>query len=155
MSININNFEQHIESKIIDRGFDYYEQDYIQSFEQLEKGEFSAGVSGSDNYSVFIKLNDKYKIVEHNCDCPYDWGDYCKHEVAVLYMIRDSEQHLRPPNGNGNFASLKKEIDSCDDKSFKELILNMAKKDRKLRSELLWEFGYEDEWYNFKKLQAT
>jgi hypothetical protein len=28
-------------------------------------------------------------ILESFCSCPYDWGPTCKHEVAVMYAIRD------------------------------------------------------------------
>lgn len=51
--MNIKTFEQEIEQKILGRGFHYYEQDYINDLEQVEKGEFCATVSGSE---VFLYI---------------------------------------------------------------------------------------------------
>jgi len=41
---------------------------------------------------VEIHLSADGEILHHCCDCPYDWGEYCKHEVAVLLAIR---KHLK------------------------------------------------------------
>jgi len=144
--MNINNFEKLIEPKIIARGFDYYEQEHIRSFEQMEEGEFSAIIIGTDTYSIFVKLDTDKGIVDHSCTCPYDWGEYCKHKVAVLYRIKDGKGHLQEPETDNNFSILKDEIENCDSRKFKDLILYMAKRDRKFRSELFWEFGHEDDY---------
>jgi uncharacterized Zn finger protein len=44
-----------------------------------------AEVEGSEYepYQVRVRL-DAGGIVDADCTCPYDWGDYCKHIVAVL-----------------------------------------------------------------------
>ena len=57
--MNLNNFEKKVETKIVDRGFSYYENDYVTEVEQVEKGEFCATVMGTEEYSVLIKLDKK------------------------------------------------------------------------------------------------
>jgi hypothetical protein len=52
---------------------------------------WTAEVEGSDLYTVEIKLNNG-EIVSWECDCPYDYGDICKHVVAVLLYIRDNKK---------------------------------------------------------------
>jgi len=82
--MNFPAFEVEIERKILDRGFDYYENKNVIEVENLGNGEFSALVEGSEDYEVFVQISEG-KVIEHSCDCPYDWGDVCKHVVAVLY----------------------------------------------------------------------
>ncbi|MDR1705843.1 MAG: SWIM zinc finger domain-containing protein, partial [Clostridiales bacterium] len=51
-------------------------------------------VEGSDAYSVGVTLKDG-EITDCSCDCPYDWGEYCKHLVAVFYALRDGLKTAR------------------------------------------------------------
>lgn len=81
--MTLNNFETEAKAKIVERGLDYYKSGDIRKLEKVGASEFSAIVFGSDKYSVYIKLNGKM-IVEHECDCPYDYGEVCKHKVAVF-----------------------------------------------------------------------
>ena len=141
--MNINNFEELIERKIIDRGFSYYENDYVEDFEQVEKGEFSAIVEGSERYFVLIKLNESLEIRDHSCNCPYDWGEYCKHEVAVLFYIKDSEAYKKGPDRTGKIGIIKGE--KYNYQELKDLIIDLAKRNGEIRNELLWYFGYEEE----------
>lgn len=52
--------------------------------------EISAHVEGSDvdPYRVRIRLNDG-GVADARCTCPYDWGGYCKHIVAVLMKFAE------------------------------------------------------------------
>ena len=143
--MNIHNFESKIEQKILDRGFDYYEQDQVESFDHFAQGEFAVTVLGSERYSVYIELNSKLKIVEHSCDCPYDWGDFCKHEVAVLHWIRDSQVYLEKPNEAGEIGLIKKEISVYNASQLRTIIMDLVKQNRKCRKEVLWQLGYESE----------
>lgn len=49
-------------------------------------------VDGSEPYEVEIQLASGEEIAVHTCDCPYDWGEYCKHEIAVLMAIREHKK---------------------------------------------------------------
>ena len=86
MKMHLKSFEQHIERKILERGLSYYENGLIDEVEQVGDNEYSAAAYGSEEYSVFIKMDDVENIVEHSCDCPYNWGNICKHEVAMMYF---------------------------------------------------------------------
>ena len=143
--MNLNNFEERIERKIIDRGFSYYENDYVEDFEQVDKGEFTAIVEGSESYSIFINLDKNLEIIDHSCNCPYDWGEYCKHEVAVLFYIKDSEEYKKKPDNTGKIGILKREIEKYNLKELKKMIIDLSKRNGDFRNELLWYFGYEEE----------
>ncbi len=71
--------------KIVGRGREYYRNGHITSLELLDDGSFEAEVEGSDDdYNVSVEVNPKTnKIVRCFCDCPYDYGDVCKHIAAA------------------------------------------------------------------------
>lgn len=59
--ISLKNFEKFIEAKIINRGFfDYYGYGYLEvnDVAQVAKDEFVAKVYGSNEYDVYIHLDD-------------------------------------------------------------------------------------------------
>lgn len=66
------------------RGQDYYEQGAVLSLER-RGNQLLADVEGTqyEPYRVRITLSDT-GIASAWCSCPYDWGGYCKHIVAVL-----------------------------------------------------------------------
>ena len=57
----------------------------------LRRGDrLTAEVEGSefDPYQVSIRLHGD-GVTDAHCTCPYDWGGYCKHIVAVLLKFAD------------------------------------------------------------------
>jgi len=66
-----------------ERGIEYFHQDSVRSLEQFGNS-ITAIVEGTSNYEVTIRM-DKENI-EASCTCPYDWGGYCKHIVATLFL---------------------------------------------------------------------
>lgn len=80
------------------RGVDYYHSGHVIAIEQ--RGDMlRAEVAGSsyEPYQVAITL-DESGIVTASCSCPYDWGGYCKHIVAVLlkYIREPGKIPARP-----------------------------------------------------------
>ncbi len=137
MHLTLKDFEKNIEPKIVERGFQYFKGGYVLRLEKVGENEFSALMSGSENYDIFVKLDGK-TIVEHECDCPYDWGDVCKHEVAVFYAIR-----------NGNFSDtsekVKSLLENLHNDALRRFISNLLKKDGNFRREFLREFDEDFE----------
>ena len=70
--MTLTNFEGLVEAKIVERGYDYYKRGRIAKVEQVGEGEFNAVAFGSDDYEVYVRI-DGERIVEYECDCPYDW----------------------------------------------------------------------------------
>jgi uncharacterized Zn finger protein len=133
-------FETEIERKILDRGFDYYENNNVIDVENLGNGEFSAVVEGSEDYEVFVEIS-KGKVVEHSCDCPYDWGDVCKHVVAVLYYIRDTEILGKSTDKEGVKSQLQLIIDDISEQDLRDYVLFYALRNRQFREDFTEEFG--------------
>lgn len=138
--MNFPAFEIEIERKILDRGYDYYENDNVIDVENLGNGEFSAIVEGSENYEVFVQIN-KGEVVEYSCDCPYDWGDVCKHVVAVLHYIRDAEILRKDAGQEGVKSQLQTIIDEMSEQDIRDYVLFYALRNRQFREDFMEEFG--------------
>lgn len=93
MEIPLQEFEQHIDEQILSRGWSYFHEGYVTDVEQVSPDQYQAVVSGSEDYLVHIQLQ-KGHIVEHVCNCPYDYGPVCKHVVAVIFHIQQDVMNL-------------------------------------------------------------
>ena len=91
MAVRIDNFEHEVEAIIVQRGRRYYRSGAVTKCTE-EDGEIRAEVQGSENYRVRMEIDDDGTIGSHRCSCPYDYGEFCKHEVAVLYYLRDARK---------------------------------------------------------------
>ena len=89
---------QHASANSLSRGKDYYRSGAVLSLHQ--RGEqLQAEVEGSayDPYQVRVVF-DESDLTSVECDCPYDWGGFCKHIVAVLlaYIHAPDDVMIRP-----------------------------------------------------------
>jgi SNF2 family DNA or RNA helicase len=102
-----------VSNKIYRRGINYYNQGRVLQYRinKLEPNlyQISAQVSGSKRYQVKseIRLRQESIELESSCDCPYDWEEYCKHEVAVLNKFM--EEDFRSPKVNYEPAAAKEQ----------------------------------------------
>ena len=135
--MNLKNFEIEVERKIVERGLDYYRCGGVKKLEKVGAGEFSAVVFGTEKYKVYVKLNGE-NIVASECDCPYDYGDICKHEVAVFYAVR----HGKFENTGDKLNLL---LEDLDESALRKFVRNLLKKDGKFRTEFLREFDEDFE----------
>jgi len=78
-----------------ERGVGYFEDGRVE-IREANPSRVIATVIGTDDYTVEVDLGDELSAT---CDCPYDYGGYCKHIVATLLEI---EQELRlDPGADG------------------------------------------------------
>ncbi len=87
--MNLNNFVSYIDRVIYLRGDDYYENGHVKFVKETEANVYVAKVEGTETYTVNVKLDDSLNIVETLCDCPYDIGQFCKHQVAVFLALQE------------------------------------------------------------------
>lgn len=148
---NIDNLHDSIEQwlssagkKIVQRGREYYRNGHITSLELLKNGCFDAEVEGSDDdYNVSVEVNPKTnKIVRCYCDCPYDYGDICKHIAAVLLAIREGDfQKKTVSSVNTKEPDFREVILTADETRLRQFVLECAGQDENFRSRLLAAFA--------------
>jgi hypothetical protein len=149
MKIPLNEFEQIIDERILKRGLSYFKGGAITDFSEISTGEYEAIVSGTEDYTVQLEINNNV-ICQHNCDCPYDMGPVCKHVVAVIFHLQQDVLELNHPN----VAKAKKKRTKSISQQVKELLKTVShkeliefveensKKDKKFRNYFLASFGH-------------
>ena len=135
-SITLNNFEQVIDSRILERGFEYYKNDAILSIEQIEKGIWEAVVSGSEEYEIAIHFQNNI-IINSNCTCPYDLTNFCKHKIAIFNFLKYSDQAKHPPSDK--MKKVRSILESFTPEELKDNLLEILKYNNVVRENFLEE----------------
>ena len=81
-----------VTEKSFQRGEEYFDMGMVESVVQRGSRLF-AEVLGSEEDPYHVGIAFQEGDYNASCTCPYDWGGYCKHIVAVLLTwIHDKER---------------------------------------------------------------
>ena len=147
--MTINNFEEFIDPKILDRGEDYYYNDAVTCIEEISPDKWKAKVEGTEIYNVEIILKDD-EITDSSCDCPYDMGNYCKHQVASFFELRDcingidtfkKHESKNKEKKLPKSEELDKILKNIDKEKLVEFLKDNALRDDKIYASLMSNFG--------------
>lgn len=152
MNIPLSEFEQIIGETILKRGLSYFKNGYVTEFAEISNGEYEANVSGTEEYTVHLKVKNN-TIIEHNCDCPYDMGPVCKHIVASIFYLKQDELNLNQQNisitkkkkSKTVTQQLKEVLDKVSHQDLKEFIQEQSKMDKQFRNLFLSSFAHLNE----------
>lgn len=109
----------HATAKSFERGEGYFWQGAVGVL--VVRGERLEGeVEGSqyEPYRVQVSF-DQAGITDTYCTCPYDWGGWCKHIVAVLLAYLDNPQAVEER------ASLESQIKALEAQQLQALLLRL------------------------------
>ena len=153
MEISFNEFEQYIDDKILKRGLSYFKNNKVNQPIETGIGEYEATVEGTEDYTVKLVIR-KDMILEHVCNCPYDWGPFCKHVVAVIFYLQQDQLNLKrnPLTKTSKIPAVKKKRKTLADKvismlenashdDLKQFVRIKAEEDRGFRNQLLAYFA--------------
>ena len=93
MQIPLDQFEQVIDEKILQRGLTYFKKGHVQELEEVSPNTYEAIVEGTEDYTVRLTVENNV-VTDYNCDCPYDLGPVCKHVAAVIFSLQEEELGL-------------------------------------------------------------
>ncbi|MDR1564836.1 MAG: SWIM zinc finger family protein [Oscillospiraceae bacterium] len=144
--MNLKNFEKYFDGAILKRGLDYYKSGRVENLE-FDDGTWTAYVIGSDDYEVTVAITNNGDIEDTSCDCPYDWGDYCKHQAAVLFAVRNQAA----PKSSENKQKLEAVLGKLDKQTLLGILLDVAGRDRGLKEELLMRYSDETDALGYAK----
>ena len=132
-------------SSSFERGYSYYHNGYVSSV--VQRGEqLTAEVEGSQYrpYQVQVTLKDG-GVASAGCSCPYDWGDYCKHIVAVLlYYVHETADIETKPEVTDLLANL-------TEAQLRQLLINLTQAQPELLETIEREIG----WMQQTPLKST
>ncbi|POR05390.1 hypothetical protein AU468_01560 [Alkalispirochaeta sphaeroplastigenens] len=141
----LSNFEAHIEGVILERGRECVFDRRVTDIEEVSPGEFTAVVGGIERYLVRVSLesdsaNDALqRVTEVSCTCPYDFGPYCKHEVAVLLLLRERLPVISEDTKEA--GRLSEVLSRLSRENMEEIILAHARSDRIFALGILAEYS--------------
>lgn len=151
--MNITDFEEAVDRIILGRGYDYYEDGHINEMYQESDGTYVFEVEGTGDYQVSVKLDDNGIIIYSYCNCPYDYGPVCKHEVAAYYKLRE---HL--DSGNQEPKIRKKQniegvLNTLTKQQLIALLLPTIKNNKELEESVLLQYGKTDSTQELKRME--
>lgn len=102
-------------------------------------------MQGSEDYEVIVKLDEKGEIIYSECDCPYDFGPICKHEVAAyfkLFEIIDNDySNLSSKEKASNPSGIKGILNNLSKEELVKIILDIAQENRILKNSLILRYS--------------
>ncbi|MFB9759571.1 SWIM zinc finger family protein [Ectobacillus funiculus] len=140
--MNINDFERRIDAVIVDRGYDYYLAGNIVEVYKLEDYEYIFEVEGNEVYEVIVKIDKNGEILHSDCDCPYDFGPVCKHQVAAYFELaemlkgKEIEEETLP--------EIREVLNSLSKEELINIIIDISQKDKTLRNSLIATYQKND-----------
>jgi uncharacterized Zn finger protein len=117
------------DSSSYQRGLEYYRSGAVLSVERMGSG-IVAEVEGSgpEPYNVTLEVGSDGAI-SAECDCPYDWGGWCKHMVAAALACAGKPELASEP------SALESALAALDRDSLLNLILDLAKENARFRAD--------------------
>lgn len=146
--MTIYDFEDYIDEIILDRGYDYYVGGNIIDIYNPGKNEYIFKIQGNDDYEVIVKLDDNGEILYSECNCPYDYGPVCKHQVAAFYKLLEifssqneaSNVQKRAKEQQG----IKEVLDSLSKEELIDIIMDLIGDDETLKKRLVLRYSKVD-----------
>lgn len=164
--MNINNFKEYIDTTILKRGHDYYTDGNIIDTYNEGDNTYTFEVQGSEDYQVVVKLDDNGEIIYSECDCPYDFGPICKHEVAAYFELAENiSKVINNKDENANIAvnnekvknkkakkpEIKEVLSNLSKEKLIDIILDITQKDRILKNSLIVRYSKGNSEQELKK----
>jgi len=147
--MNILNFENYINKTILDRGHSYFLEGNVVRVYEKSENEYIFHIEGNDHYEVVVELGEEGEIKFSECDCPYDFGPVCKHEVAAYFqlfeMISPGSGKELPTKKPYKRPKLQEVLSNLPKEELIKVIMDIAQNDKTLENRLIVKYSNGDE----------
>ncbi len=121
-----------------DRGVNYFQEGRVRELDLV--GEQATGkVQGTRLYEVRLDLS--REDFGARCSCPYDWGGYCKHIVAVLLQLGQTDLDAMRTSSEEREQKVKSALQKADEGKLKEFLKQEFEGSPDLQRRFLSRFG--------------
>lgn len=151
--MTIRDFEESIDKVILGRGYDYYEYNHISEMYQESDGTYIFEVEGTEEYQVGVKLDDNERIIYSYCNCPYDYGEECKHEVAAYYKLREYLASKNQQQKIRKKQNIEEVLNTLTKQQLIALLLPAVKNDKVLEEKVLLQYGEVNITQELKRME--
>lgn len=142
-------------SEVFDRAVAYRDEGRIDRVDRFGET-VNAAVQGSqpEPYAVEISIDgvgEDPADVTATCTCPYDWGGYCKHVIAVLLELTAGEIDLEDER-----EVVERVLSAAHPEELRDFVLEACERDADLRRRLLVRFEEQDTQsvYDYKQAMS-
>ena len=164
--MNINNFKEYVDKTILKRGYDYYTDRNILDTCNDGDNTYTFEVQGSEDYQVVVQLDDNGEIIYSECNCPYDFGPICKHEVAAYYLMAEQISKVINNKAENVYSSINNEkvkkkkakepeikevLSNLSKEKLIDIILDITQKDKTLKDSLIVRYSKGNREQELKK----
>ena len=144
MKPDVNLILKEIEPKILSRGRRILDKNLVLDY-NCDENSCNFYVGSENSYTVYnvqIDIQDN-QVVNATCDCPYDWGDYCKHIVAVLLYIQEFGIDEKKGNIREEISNpIEQIVEKLPKEELARIIINRAKNDKELYEYILSRYNH-------------
>lgn len=133
--MNINHFDRQIDTVIVDRGYDYYQAGNIVDVYKSGEYEYIFEIEGTEVYEVIVKVDEAGEILHSDCDCPYDFGPVCKHQVAAYFEL--AEMLNSEGSEEEKLPEIREVLNNLSKEELINIIVDISQKDKTLRNNLI------------------
>lgn len=123
---------------IFERGEDYYNKSFVGEI-IFSDNKYRGIVTGERKYNVSLNISD-YEL-KFTCDCPYEYGNICKHEVAFALKILNGEyidtKEEFTNNGGLQIDDFKKCYNETDTNKKLNFLKQLLDKDTNLQNQFI------------------
>lgn len=124
--MKLSEFQKDIDTKILDRGMDYFKKEKILDVRKEDELCYTFTVQGTKRYTVIVKLKeDDDTLIETMCDCPYHTGPYCKHQVAAFFYLQYSAV---AEGSDSNYANMRLSLSRLYKNELIEMLIDLSSK---------------------------
>lgn len=153
--MNLQNFTESIDHQILERGTDYYMNDFITVVKKIDSTYYLTAY-GSTKYEVIVTLGNNHEILSSNCTCPYSYGPVCKHEAGAYFILQDYlDDSLNLEMVSEDHLSLKTILNDLSKEELIHIIDEMGQKDPTLKNHLLRQYSNSPMIYDEKSFAST
>lgn len=152
--MNIRNFEEYIDKRILDRGYNYYQNGHILDLYEQQEGTYIFQIEGTSDYQVVVQLDNNEKIIYSYCDCPYDYGPMCKHEVSAYFKLQEHLKGEKQENKKRKKQTMEEVLNTLTKEQLIQLLLPVIKKNKTLEKKVLLKYGNLDSKQELQYLQG-
>ena len=139
--MNIKNFEHDINQTILDRGYDYYmEGRIIETFIE-DESQYVFQVEGSEDYEVVVEIDESGDILYSTCDCPYNLGPICKHEVAAYFELSDMLNNVSKKKEIQKQLSINEVLNSLSKEELISILVDITRKDVIVKNSIILRYS--------------
>lgn len=142
--MNLSNFQEKIDQKILQRGYNYYMEDRVIKSHKQDEYTYNFIVQGSGDYGVIVMIGETGVIAYSTCDCPYDLGPVCKHQAAVYFKLMELgfEKEIHEAKKEPSLLEI---LNDLSKEELMEIITELTKHEPTIREKLVFKYTKANE----------